>query len=208
MLRAPALAALALILGGFFLGSEAASGSPPFAQQATVTLLVDPVTLEVDRPDGTTGRVQLYGIVAPGPASCAVTQATADASALVLGKRVWLVAVQGRPPKNSRRPLLAYVVLPGGSDLGLLLVNRGDATIRTDQRPWKQRVSYARAQKAAQAASLGVWGCAAGGAAGTTATVTTPPDQNHGQGQVQGQAGGHGQAQGQGQDHASGHAKE
>jgi endonuclease YncB( thermonuclease family) len=188
MLRATVLAALALIAGSFCVASEAASGSPPFAQRGTVTLLADPVTLEVGRPDGTSERVQLYGVAAPAPASCAVTQAMADAAALALGKPVWLVAVQGRPPKNSRRPLLAYVLLPGGSDLGLLLVSRGDATVRTDkQHPLKQRASYVRAEKAAQAASLGLWGCTTGGAGGTATTTTaTTPDGDPGQAKGQG----------------------
>jgi endonuclease YncB( thermonuclease family) len=204
MLRAPVLAALAMILGGFFAGSEAAVGSGPFAQRVTVTVLVDPVTVEVGFPDGTTERVQLYGVAAPDPESCALTEATADAAALALGKSVWLVAPQGRPPKKSRRPLLAYVLLPKGPDLGLLLVKRGEATVRTGQHPWKQRASYVRAEKAAQAASLGLWGCTAGSAAGTpTTTTTATPAQDQGQGQGQGK--GHGQAHGSSDQPGSGH---
>jgi hypothetical protein len=113
--------------------------------------------------------------------------------------------VQGRPPKNGRRPLLAYVVLPGGSDLGLLLVSRGDVTVRTDeQHPLKQRASYVRAEKAAQSASLGLWGCTTGRAAGTaTTTTTTTPDQDHGQANGQG----HGSSARPGSAHVSGNGK-
>src|SRR5262249_20853288 len=138
----------------------------------------------------------------------AVTQATADAAALALGKSVWLVAVQGGPPRNSRRPLLAYVILPGGSDLGLLLVNRGDATVRTDQHQWKQRASYVRAEQVAQAALLRLWGCSTGDAAGTTATTTTTTtttDRGQGQGRAQGQ--GHGSSDQAGSGHGSGNGK-
>lgn len=201
MLRAPVLAALALILGGSFLASEAASVSPPFAQRGTVTALVDPVTLDVRLPDGSSERVQLYGVAAPATASCAVTQATADAADLALGKPVWLVAVQGGPPKNRRRPLPAYVILPGGPDLGLQLVKRGDATVRPNQHPFKLRAAYVRAEKAAQAASLGVWGCATAPSAGTPTTPTTAtPNQAQGRGQGHGNPdhGGSGQGSGNG----------
>jgi len=191
MPRAPSLAALALVVGGLFLAPEAAPGSPPFAQRGTVTALVDAVTLEVRLLDGTSDQVQLFGVAAPAPASCAVASATADATALALGKPVWLVAVQGAPPKNRRRPLLAYVVLPGGPDLGLQLVRRGEATVRTNQHPFRQRAAYVRAEKAAQTAELGLWGCtpAPSAQAPTTTTTTT-----------QGQGQGHGQ---HGQSHAN-----
>jgi micrococcal nuclease len=195
----PVLAALALILGGFFLASEAAQGSLPFAQRGTVTALVDAVTLEVRLPDGTSEQVQLLGVAAPDPASCAATPATADAADLALGKPVWLVAVQGAPPKSRRRPLFAYVILPGGPDLGLQLVKRGDATVRITRDPFKQRAVYLRAEKAAQDAELGLWGCTPERAAGapTTATTTT-----QGQGYDQGdKAKGRGQGRGT-SDHA------
>ena len=197
-----------MILGGFFLASDAEAGSPPFAQPGTVVLFVDPVTLDLRLPNGPTERVQLYAVTAPAPTNCSVAHATADAASLALGKSVWLVAVQGRPPKNSGRPLLAYVILPGGVDLGLLLVKRGDATVRTDQRPFPQRAVYVRAEKAAQAASLGLWGCTTGGAAGApTTTTTTTPDHGHGQGQGQAQGQGHGSSDQAGSGHGPGNGK-
>jgi len=194
MLRAPVLAALALILGGFLLSADAAPGSPPFVDRGTVTALVDAVTLEVRLSGGTREQVRLFGVAAPAPASCAVTQATADAATLALGKPVWLVAVQGAPPKNRRRVLVAVVILPGGPDLGLQLVKRGDATVRTNDRPFKQRAAYVRAEETAHAAELGLWGCKtepAAGAPTTTTTTTQGQGDSHGKGQ--------GQAQGQGQ---------
>ena len=188
MCRAPVLAALALILGGFLLAADAAPGSPPFVERGTVAALVDAVTLEVRLSDGTREQVKLFGVAAPAPASCAVTQATADAAALALGKPVWLVAVQGAPPKNRRRLLVAVVILPGGPDLGLQLVKRGDATVRTNDRPFKQRAAYVRAEETAHAAELGLWGCKTEPAAGAQTTTTT---------KTKGQ--GHSHAKGQGQ---------
>jgi endonuclease YncB( thermonuclease family) len=194
MCRAPVLAALALILGGFLLAADAAPGSPPFVERGTVAALVDAVTLEVRLSDGTREQVKLFGVAAPAPASCAVTKATADAVALALGKPVWLVAVQGAPPKSRRRLLVAVVILPGGPDLGLQLVKRGDATVRTKDRPFKQRAAYVHAEETAHAAELGLWGCKTEPAAGgQTTTTTTTQGQGHSHAKGQGQAQGVGQ---------------
>jgi endonuclease YncB( thermonuclease family) len=197
MPRAPVVAALALFLGPFFLAADA-RGSRPFAERGTVTAVVDAVTVEVRISDGTGEQVQLFGVAAPLPTSCAVTQATADAAALALGKPVWLVAVQGAPPKNRGLPLVAVVILPGGPDLGLQLVKRGDGTVRTDERPFKKRAAYVRAEKAAQAAELGLWGCKTQPAAGAPSTTTTT---TQGQGHKTGNGKGHGQGQEQRQGH-------
>jgi endonuclease YncB( thermonuclease family) len=144
--------------------------------------------------------VQVFGLTAPAAGSCALGQAAADATSLALGKPVWLVAVQGGSSKSVRRAVVAYVILPGGLDLGLELVKRGDATVRADQRAFKQRAAYLRAEDAAQASSLGLWGCG-GGQTTTTTTTSAPPGRGHGQGAPQGQGqspGGQGQPQGQG----------
>jgi len=178
MLRAPFLAALALIVGSSFLVPQAARATRPLTQRGTVTAILDPRTLDVRLTDGTAEVVQLFGLMAPAPGSCALGQATADAATLALGKPVWLVAVPGGPSRNRRRPVPAYVILPGGPDLGLALVKRGDATVRADQQSFKQRAAYEEAQRAAQASSLGLWGCPVA----PQATTTGPPP-GHGKGQ-------------------------
>jgi endonuclease YncB( thermonuclease family) len=168
----PSIAAtLALIIGGSLLATNAES-APPFTQQGTVAAIVDPSTLDVRLPGAVTERVQLFGVTAAGGASCAVSQARSDVASLALGKSVWLVGVGGKPGR-SHAPVVAYVLLPGGLDLGLELVRRGDATVRTDVHPFKQRVAYLRAQAAAESGSLGLWGCNAP----TPATPATPTPQ-------------------------------
>jgi endonuclease YncB( thermonuclease family) len=165
MLRA---SSLALIVGACLLAPAAFAGGP-FAQRGSVSAIVDLATIEVRLADGTSERAQILGIAPPGGGSCALGQATADITALALGKPVWLVAVKGKPHKS----ILAYAILPGGLDLGLELVKRGDATVRTDQHPFKQRSAYLRLQSAAQAGSLGMWGC-------TTASAPSPDGHGHG----------------------------
>jgi endonuclease YncB( thermonuclease family) len=171
-----------------FLVPEGALGSPPVTQRGTVTAIANPGLLTVRLGDGTRELVQVLGLTAPAAGSCALGQAAADATSLALGKPVWLVAVQGGSSKNVRRAVVAYVILPGGLDLGLELIKRGDATVRADQRPFKQRAAYLRAENAAQASSLGLWGC--GG--GQTTTTSVPPGRGQGQGAPPGQGQGHG----------------
>jgi len=149
MLRA---SLLALIVGACVLSPGAFAGGP-FAQRGTVSAIVNAATIDVHLADGTSERVQLFGVAPPGAGNCALGQAAGDITALALGKSVWLVAVKGKP----RRTILAYAILPGGLDLGLELVRRGDATVRADEHPFKQLAAYLRAQSSAQAGSLGAW---------------------------------------------------
>ena len=200
MLRAPVLAALALILGGLFVASHPASGSQPFAVRGTVTAIVDPATLDVLLADGTGKRVELFGIGAPRAASCALAQAMTDTSSLARGRPVWLVAVQGTARRSVRGPLVAYVILPGGLDLGLELVKRGDVTVRANQHPFKQLAAYLGAQSDARASSLGVWGCAKSHAPGGPKAPPTAP----GGGQGQNPSPSHGQDHGRSDRHAGG----
>jgi endonuclease YncB( thermonuclease family) len=162
MLRA---SLLALIVGACLFSPGAFAGGP-FAQRGTVSAIVDAATIDVHLADGTSERVQLFGVAAPATGNCALGQAAADITSLALGKSVWLVAVKGKP----RRTILAYAILPGGLDLGLELVRRGDATVRADQHPFKQLAAYLRAQSSAEAGALGAWAC------------STPPPDPHGHG--------------------------
>src|SRR5262249_32206189 len=160
MLRAPVLAALALILGGLFVASHSASGSEPFAVRGTVTSIVDPATLDVLLADGTSKRVELFGIAAPRAASCARAQATSDTASPARARPVWVVAVTVAAGRRSRAPIVAYVIVPAGLSWGLELVKRGVAAVRAKQRPSKQLAAYLGAQSDARASSLVVWSCA------------------------------------------------
>jgi endonuclease YncB( thermonuclease family) len=176
MPRTSIAATLALILGGSVLATNAES-APPLTQQGTVSAVVDPGMLDVRLPGSAGQRVQLFGVTVAGGASCAFSQAHSDLASLALDKPVWLVSVGGKSGRK-HAPVTAYVVLPGGLDLGLELVRRGDATVRTDVQPFKQRVTYLRAQAAAESGSLGLWGCNSS----SPATPPAPPGESQGRG--------------------------
>jgi endonuclease YncB( thermonuclease family) len=184
MLRGQVFVGIAISLVVCALASAAPFTPQPFTQRGTVTAVVDSVTLDVRLADGTGERVQLVGLEAPAAGSCALAQAFVDLGALVSGKSLWLVVV---PPKGKAKHLVpAYAILPGGADVGLELVRRGDATV-SHRGPFKKLAAYMQAQKTAQAGKLGVWGC-------TSAAPSAPPPAA-----PQGQANGHDQDQGQDQ---------
>ena len=177
MLRGGVLAGIAIALAVFALSQVASSTAPPFTQRGTVTTVVDPVTLDVRLTDGRSERVQLIGLQPPTAGSCALTQAATDLSGLVSGKPLWLLVV---PPKGTGKHAVvsAYAILPGGADVGLELVERGDATVRHAGGPFKQLVTYTRAQKSAQAGKVGLWGCSSAAASAPPA----PPGHDDGHG--------------------------
>jgi endonuclease YncB( thermonuclease family) len=179
MLRGQVLAGIAIALAFCALASATPFTPQPFTQRGTVTTVVDPITLDVRLTDGTSERVQLIGLQPPAAGSCALAQATADLGALVSGEPLWLVIV---PPKGkAKHVVLAYAILPGGADVGLELVRRGDATV--GHGPFKKLAAYTRAQKTAQAGKLGIWGCAS--AAPAPAPPASPQGQAHGHDQSQ-----------------------
>ena len=171
------MAGIAIALAVFALSQVASSTAPPFTQRGTVTTVVDPVTLDVRLTDGRSERVQLIGLQPPAAGSCALTQATTDLSGLVSGKPLWLLVV---PPRRTGKHAVvsAYAILPGGADVGLELVTRGDATVRHAGGPFKQLVTYTRAQKSAQAGKVGLWGCSSAAASAPPA----PPGHDDGHG--------------------------
>jgi endonuclease YncB( thermonuclease family) len=180
------------------LAPVGSSTPQPFTQRGAIVSVVDPATVNVRLTDNTGERVKLIGLQPPAPGSCGFDPALADLNALVAGKPVWILVVPPRvAPAKKRSLVTGYVILPGGADVGLELVRRGDATVRRDQGPFKESAAYKQAQKAAQASSLGLWGCTS---AGTPPAPAAPaPGQSQGQGQGQGQSGqDHGQS---GQDH-------
>jgi hypothetical protein len=127
--------------------------------------------------------------------------------------------VRNLPPLHTQHVVLAYTILPGGLDLGLELVKRGDATARADRPPFKSLVTYIRAQEDAQATSVGLWACPTGSAPAGTAsprpapTKPAPPgmgadeaqDHGHGQSDQGGQPGQGGQRGQSGQPGQSQH---
>jgi endonuclease YncB( thermonuclease family) len=186
MLRGQVLAGIAITLAVCAVSPVASSTPPPFTQRGTVTAVVDPITLDMHLTDGTSERVQLIGLQPPAAGSCALTQAATDLSGLVSGKTLWLLVV---PPngKGNHAVVSAYAILPGGADVGLELVKHGDATVRHGGGPFKELAAYTRAQQAAQAGKVGLWGCSPATAA--TPPAPTPPGHENGHGQGNGKNG-------------------
>ena len=203
MLRGQVLAGIAITFAVFALSQVASSTAPPFTQRGTVTAVVDPVTLDMRLTDGRSERVQLIGLQPPAAGSCALTQATTDLSGLVSGKPLWLLVV---PPRRTGKHAVvsAYAILPGGADVGLELVTRGDATVRHAGGPFKQLVTYTRAQKSAQAGKVGLWGCSSASASAPPAP--TPPGHEDGHGGGNGNPNDNGNASGNGNGKGNGPA--
>jgi endonuclease YncB( thermonuclease family) len=169
-----ALVALVALVMGVVVGTGDARAGAPLAYHGTVVAIVSPGSLSVRLSNGKTEPVQLFGLAAPAAGSCAFSQADADITSLALGKTVWLVVISSSGGHGQPRTLLAYAILPGGADLGLSLVQRGDATVQADEHPFKQKASYLRAQSNAQSSSLGLWACASSGS-GQPGPATTQP---------------------------------
>ena len=194
---------MAVATAACVLAAVAASTPQPFTQRGTVVSIVDPATVNVHLTDKTGEQVKLIGLQPPAPASCGFAPAMADLNALVAGKPVWILVVPPRgAPARQRSPVTGYVILPGGADVGLELLRRGDATVRRDQGPFKQLATYKQAQEAAQVGSLGLWGCSP--ALPTAPAPSQQQGQGQGQGEGQGQGKGQGQPQGQGQGQGQG----
>jgi endonuclease YncB( thermonuclease family) len=189
------------------LAPAASLASPSVTQKGAVTAVLDGRTIQVRLSTGKSERVQLLGLAALATGSCATAQANADLTQLAAGRPVWLVAEPGRSLRKAGMTVVAYVFLPGGIDLGLELVKRGDAAVAAKTHPFKQAAAYLGAQAAAKASSLGLWACA-------PAAPATPSPQHGNQSEPNGQgnaaAGGSSAPQpgnGQGNGNANGHGK-
>jgi len=136
-----------------------AFGATPFTKRGTVTYVVDAQTIAVRIVGGSTTRVQILGIKGPAAASCGYATATADIADLASGQLAWLVGDRAQPVHNRQGRLIAYVVLPGGLDLGLELIKRGDAEVDPAAKKFKQLHTYRKAQAKAETTSLGMWSC-------------------------------------------------
>jgi micrococcal nuclease len=160
----------ACALGGVAAGHATSSASAPLT--ASVTRIVDGDTLVARLGSGRTERVRLLGIDTPEVGTCYAAQATAAARTLALGRKVRLVGDSTQAVRDRYSRLLAYVVLPGGVDLGRTLVARGAAKVYVYDRPFARVSGYRSAETSARDRGLGLWS-RCGGAGGTTTTVTT-----------------------------------
>jgi endonuclease YncB( thermonuclease family) len=136
----------------------ASPGAVAVERSGVVVSVGDSGELQVRLDRGGSARIWLPGVVVPARGSCFGTRAAAELRRLALGKAIRLVGAHAR----------AYVELPGGRDLGRLLVAGGFA--RLDGRGFSRFPRYVPVQHAADVEKRGMWGaCAADLAVGMTA---------------------------------------
>lgn len=148
-------------------------GGGSLAAKAVVTQVVDGDTLDVRLSNGKRDRVRILGIDSPEmrPKERCANQATEAARRLAQGKTVALVTDRTQATRDRYKQLLAYVTLPGGSDLGRRLLTTGHAKVYVfGGRPFLRVNAYRAAEKNARGSGFGLWGnCSA-----TVAVVPVP----------------------------------
>lgn len=150
---------LAAVLGAAFSFADAASASTSgrFTHRGTVVRIVDGDTVDVRLTSGRRERVRLIGIDATERGDCFAREASSRARVLALSKKVVL---RGDPTQDTRDRygrLLAYVWLPGGSDLGYQLVAGGFAKVYVYRDRFRRHLAYAKAERGARASPRGLW---------------------------------------------------
>jgi endonuclease YncB( thermonuclease family) len=164
---------LSVLTGLLAVGATAGD----YARKGTVTHVVDGDTLDVRLVSGKSERVRVIGIDTPERGVCWASQATDATRGLAQGKRVTLVSDPTQDTRDRYGRLLAYVTLPGGSDLGYQLVAGGNAKVYVYNRPFKRLSAYRNGEALGKA--KGLWNCGSASASPSTtgATSTTPAPQ-------------------------------
>jgi micrococcal nuclease len=143
-------------------GGAQTAHSGAFTLRGTVTYVVDGDTVHVEIA-GRDERVRLIGIDTPEVGQCDAAKATALAHRLAEGRPVRLVGDPTQDARDRYGRLLAYVVLPGGRDLGYRELERGYARVYVYNRPFRRLAAYRIAERAGRRRSDSIWrGCKAG----------------------------------------------
>ena len=140
-------------------GSAQTASSGAFRLRGTVTYVVDGDTVHV-AVAGRDERVRLIGIDTPEVGQCDSARATALARRLAQGRPVTLVGDATQATRDRYGRLLAYVVLPGGRDLGYQELARGYARVYVYDRPFQRLAVYRRAEQVGRPRADSIWrGC-------------------------------------------------
>jgi micrococcal nuclease len=144
------------------LGAASATGGETgrFYLKGRVTSVIDGDTINVRLRSGKRERVRLIGIDSPElrPLECFARQARTRARQLAQGKNVRLIGDPTQDTRDRYRRLLAYVILPGNRDLGRQLIVGGFAKVYVYDRRFQRLGAYRTSERAAQAATRGLWG--------------------------------------------------
>jgi micrococcal nuclease len=149
LLIALASSAAALAAGGGTTGR--------FELAGTVTWVPDGDTVHVRLASGKREEVRLVGIDAAERGDCYAGQARTRARQLALGRYVRLVGDATQATRDRYGRLLAYVVLPGGVDLGRTLIAGGYGRVYVYARPFARVASYRAAEASARKRTRGLW---------------------------------------------------
>lgn len=157
------------------------------AQTATVTTILSGDTIVVSRDSGTE-TVRLIGIDAPEVSGssagqqCWATESTQFASDTLLQQQVRLTADPTQGDVDDTGATLAYVVLPDGRDVSVVLAGAGQARSYSEAEPATKTAEITAAEQAARTALLGLWGEPCHGRVSApvptvepTPTTTAPP---------------------------------
>jgi micrococcal nuclease len=171
-------AATALSVGGGSSAEASPDSNAASAARALVVQVVDGDTLVVRLPSGKRERVRVLGIDAPEmqPRERCAVQATTTTRRLAQGKTVALTADRTQAARDRFKRLLAYVRLPGGSDLGKRVLAAGYAKVYIyGRRPFLRTAAYRAAEKDAKARRYGIWGNCSTGVIPAPAPKPAPP---------------------------------
>jgi micrococcal nuclease len=124
-------------------------------RQGLVTNVVDGDTLRA-QIGGSTERVRLIGVDAPERGECYFTSSAELLRKLALDTVVGIVGDSTQRERDRFGRLLAYVVLPDGTDAGEVLLERGAAVVFETRPPFARHEAYvdARAEAARRGAGL------------------------------------------------------
>ena len=149
--------------------AAAAAGAGDFTRKGVVTYVVDGDTIDVRLSSGKSERVRVIGIDTPERGACWATDATAATRRLAQGRQVTLVGDATQDTRDRYGRLLAYVALPGGTDLGFQLVAGGHAKVYVYSWPFTRLSAYRNGE--ALGKTKGLWKC------GTASGPSTTPEQ-------------------------------
>jgi micrococcal nuclease len=160
------------------------TGPGNYQTTGTVTRVVDGDTVEVTGQAGGVVTVRVLGIDSPEtkdprqPVQCWGPQATRFAQDTLNGKQVRLFTDPSQDVRDKYGRLLAYVILPDGSNYSVLAARAGAARSYVYSTPVSQHDEIAAAEKEAQNNGSGLWGPPCYGSTNApqpTPTQTEPP---------------------------------
>jgi endonuclease YncB( thermonuclease family) len=140
-----------------------ARGITSIDRQATVVSVIDGDTVDVHMADGSEETLRLIGIDTPEtkqpskPVQCFGRQASNQAEKVLDGKEVTLEYDSTQNRRGTYGRLLAYIVLPDGTNLNKQMIADGYAYEYTYRIPYKYQDEFKAAERSARENNRGLW---------------------------------------------------